>query len=1076
MVLNPSSKSTPIRCVFNSSQKYRGYSLNSSWDLGPDMTGNLHGILMRFRENLIAAQGDIKKMYYAVRVTKEEEMMQLYIWKFTGEDNIRIFAMSRLVMGNKPSANCSQIALKETAYLNNNDINYPKAKLALTEDSYVDNTFTMANNIEDLKKNIEEIEIVAKEGGFNYKPWIIGGQSISQEHPLPTRTQELETSQEEKALGIHWNVEQDNLFIKGESISKNKSCAPFINFQENPKLKLSLRCCLSLHSKPYDPLGLILPIKMNGNILFRQTLQFLSTTKRSKPKTKTNNLPWDEEITEPLKEKWLSYFSMLDAASEITFQRATRPHNIDEEIKPDIVTFNDGNENAYGAVSYSRWTLKDGTKVVNLLAAKAKLGPLLDKGDVVKMELSGATMAVRLKSWIVKHTRTVYGTHQPFLDSKIVQDMIKKESYTLNTFAGLRVKEIASKSDVTSWMHISSKDNYVADILTRGTTPDKLKKDSEWQVGPSWLKCDIDSWPINNNPSTKEERETIKSFEKVRTCKSKLLIQATDNTLENPYEQLIENRTCVHKIVKVIAYTLRWKPRKGIEHYGEITAQEFDEAFKILIHIEQRKLNRSKFKGLNLIEKEVMLPSGRKLKFITVNSRVKNFNVHFGNQEDTIFALPGTTLSKRIAKNAHDKYHRDVDTTVMHIRKEFWIPGLRKIVSTIDRHCKICLISRQKVARQMMGDMPEWISPLNGPFSHVSMDQFGPIMIKDSVVKRGPRCKKKVWGVLFVCASSRAVYLDVADDYGTEAILHCIRRLQADRGNIRLIVSDPGTQLQGASKELMEVRDGWNKEELIRFGSTKGLEWKFTMAASPHQNGVTEVMVKMVKGIIDSLTQAIGTTVLHLNELFTLMKEVASLTNERPIGLKPNLQTDPQFLSPNSLLLGRCSDRMNAGPFQNKSDYENDPDSDRTRYLLIQKITNQFWTTWQKVYFPTLLTRQKWHHEERNLCVGDVCMMKDSNSLRGEWKICRVGKVFPDVHGKVRNVMVYVPPPSLSASRIYPKKVVMNELRHHVSNLIVIVPSEDTYKYDCEVVKQAIGGECAVEDELHEPVGAIVHH
>ena len=102
-----------------------------------------------------------------------------------------------------------------------------------------------------------------------------------------------------------------------------------------------------------------------------------------------------------------------------------------------------------------------------------------------------------------------------------------------------------------------------------------------------------------------------------------------------------------------------------------------------------------------------MLPSGRKLNFITVNSRVKNFNIHFGNQEDIIFALPGTTLSKRIAKNAHDKYHRDVDTTVMHIRKEFWIPGIRKIVSIIDRHCKFCLISRQKVARQMMGDMPE---------------------------------------------------------------------------------------------------------------------------------------------------------------------------------------------------------------------------------------------------------------------------------------------------------------------------------------------------------------------------------
>ena len=50
-----------------------------------------------------------------------------------------------------------------------------------------------------------------------------------------------------------------------------------------------------------------------------------------------------------------------------------------------------------------------------------------------------------------------YNDYLPFLDSRIVQDMVKKESYLLNTFAGLRVKEIATKSDVLSWMHIRSK-------------------------------------------------------------------------------------------------------------------------------------------------------------------------------------------------------------------------------------------------------------------------------------------------------------------------------------------------------------------------------------------------------------------------------------------------------------------------------------------------------------------------------------------------------------------------------------------------------------------------------------------
>ena len=79
MVIDPGNKSTPMRCVFNSSQRFKGYSLNACWDLGSDMTGNLHGILMRFRQGNVTAQGDIRKMYYGVRVTKEEEFMQLYM-------------------------------------------------------------------------------------------------------------------------------------------------------------------------------------------------------------------------------------------------------------------------------------------------------------------------------------------------------------------------------------------------------------------------------------------------------------------------------------------------------------------------------------------------------------------------------------------------------------------------------------------------------------------------------------------------------------------------------------------------------------------------------------------------------------------------------------------------------------------------------------------------------------------------------------------------------------------------------------------------------------------------------------
>ena len=105
----------------------------------------------------------------------------------------------------------------------------------------------------------------------------------------------------------------------------------------------------------------------------------------------------------------------------------------------------------------------------------------------------------------------------------------------------------------------------------------------------------------------------------------------------------------------------------------------------------------------------------------------------------------------------------------------------------------------------------------------------------------------------------------------------------------------------------------------MRFGAQHKLEWKFIMASSKFQNGAAEILVKICKGAMKSLMKAIGTTVLFMNELFTLLKEVANLANERPIGLKPNSQTDQEYLTTNSLQRGSCSDRINSGPFIKKS-------------------------------------------------------------------------------------------------------------------------------------------------------------
>ena len=73
--------------------------------------------------------------------------------------------------------------------------------------------------------------------------------------------------------------------------------------------------------------------------------------------------------------------------------------------------------------------------------------------------------------------------------------------------------------------------------------------------------------------------------------------------------------------------------------------------------------------------------------------------------------------------------------------------------------------------------------------------------------------------------------------------------------------------------------------------------------------------------------------------------------------------------------------------------------------------------------------------------VGDVCLLKDAEAFRAEWRLARVTATFPDRHGKVRNVEVRVVP-SKDSSRKY-KPVQPNYLKRHVSNLVVLVPAED---------------------------------
>ena len=53
-----------IRVVFDSSAKYKAVSLNDTLLSAPDITNRLIDVLIQFRSELIAIEGDIKSMFH----------------------------------------------------------------------------------------------------------------------------------------------------------------------------------------------------------------------------------------------------------------------------------------------------------------------------------------------------------------------------------------------------------------------------------------------------------------------------------------------------------------------------------------------------------------------------------------------------------------------------------------------------------------------------------------------------------------------------------------------------------------------------------------------------------------------------------------------------------------------------------------------------------------------------------------------------------------------------------------------------------------------------------------------------
>ena len=222
-------------------------------------------------------------------------------------------------------------------------------------------------------------------------------------------------------------------------------------------------------------------------------------------------------------------------------------------------------------------------------------------------------------------------------------------------------------------------------------------------------------------------------------------------------------------------------------------------------------------------------------------------------------------------------------------------------------------------------------------------------------------------------------------------------------------------------------------QAVAREGINYGMDWVVGPADSPWHQGAVESLVKTAKRAIDL---SIHNQRLSASEFLTVCTEAANTINERPIGLLPSLDSSINVLTPNCLLLGRATS-SNPGNWQ-----PGDP-SFKTRYHLVTSLSDEFWKHWIQLFAPSLTYQSKWYSKQRDLQIGDVVLITDSNSLKGTYNLALVCETHPGKDGKIRTVTLsYKNYKVGESSKVY-KGAKDVKVRRSVQRLVLISPIEE---------------------------------
>jgi hypothetical protein len=809
-------KPDSIRVVFDSSAKHHGIALNDVLLKGPDISNNLQGILLRFRQERIAITADVEQMFHNFKVCEQHRNYLRFIWH---QDNdldkpLTEFRMTVHVFGNSPSPAVATYGLRRSVSTAEDDV-----RDFVTRNFYVDDGLISCCTEDEAVDLMKRTQQALMDGGCLRLHKVASNSKLvlKQFEPddLAKDLKNLDVGQDilpvQRSLGLSWDIESDHII-----------------FQVTPARKpFTRRGVLSTINSLFDPVGFASPVILHGKLLLREMMT-----------TSADPVDWDTPLQETFLKRWEAWVHSLQHLEMLKIPRMYCQFSVALSMKREIHIFSDASKEAIAAVAYIKVFQEDSKYDVGFVLGKAKVAP--NHGHTIpRLELCAAVMAVNLAETINEQMDVERDSFHFYTDSKIVLGYISNDNRRFHVYVANRVGRIRSFSRPYQWHYIAT-DGNPADLATREFPAHNLP-DSIWINGPAFLyenrdiiENPVDGFPLVNAEANKEVRREVHcaktalafQFGVERFSRFSLwrhLVRAVMN---------LKKLARRHKDISTDIYALE------AENFilKEVQRNAFPEEIAAIMEGSSPPSNSSLLPLKPILGNDGLLRVGgriHKIRHQKLTEHSKTLDCH------PVIIPKGHHIASLLVHHFHHNVrHQGRHITEGAIRTGgYWIIGGKRLISSCIRSCVICRKLRGRLGWCQMADLPSDRMEAGPPFSFVGVDTFGPWPVTFRKTRVGHSNQNR-WAILFTCLVSRAVHIELIEGLSSASFINALQRFVAIRGAVKQYRSDRGTNFVGATKELSINTYFVESGDVGKYLSNNGATWVFNPPHASHFGGV----------------------------------------------------------------------------------------------------------------------------------------------------------------------------------------------------------------------------------------------